>query len=104
MARNTNRIHDWRKLKWPFCVTFSYYALLCLYTGSAEASEAGFLAVLIIALLIDAVASACYLFFLSKAEENMGKLWFAFILAYVLASSDKLAIVWQMLAANAGTH
>ena len=104
MARNTNRIHDWRKLKWPFCVTFSYYALLCLYTGSAEASEAGFLAVLIIALLIAAVASACYLFFLSKAEENMGKLWFAFILAYVLASSDKLAIVWQMLAANAGTH
>ena len=90
--------------KWPFCVTFSYYALLCLYTGSAEASEAGFLAVLIIALLIDAVAYACYLFFLSKAEENMGKLWFAFILAYVLASSDKLAIVWQMLAANAGTH
>ena len=59
---------------------------------------------LIIALLIDAVAYACYLFFLSKAEENMGKLWFAFILAYVLASSDKLAIVWQMLAANAGTH
>ena len=54
MARNTNRIHDWRKLKWPFCVTFLYYALLCLYTGSAEASEAGFLAVLIIALLIDA--------------------------------------------------
>jgi len=104
MARNTNRIHDWRKLKWPFCVTFLYYALLCLYTGSAEASEAGFLAVLIIALLIDAVAYACYLFFLSKAEENMGKLWFAFILAYVLASSDKLAIVWQMLAANAGTH
>ena len=96
MARNTNRIHDWRKLKWPFCVTFLYYALLCLYTG--------FLAVLIIALLIDAVAYACYLFFLSKAEENMGKLWFAFILAYVLASSDKLAIVWQMLAANAGTH
>ena len=40
----------------------------------------------------------------AKAAENMGKLWFAFILAYVLASSDKLAIVWQMLAANAGTH
>ena len=33
-----DRIHDWRKLKWPFCVTFLYYALLCLYTGSAEAS------------------------------------------------------------------
>ena len=49
-----DRIHDWRKLIWPFCVSFSYYALLCLYTGSAEASEAGFLAVLIIALLIDA--------------------------------------------------
>ena len=104
MARNTNRIHDWRKLKWPFCVTFSYYALLCLYTGPAETSEAGFLAVLITALPIDTVYYACYLVFLSKAEENMGKLWFAFILAYVLASSDKLAIVWQMLAANAGTH
>jgi len=67
-------------------------------------SYAETIASLIIALLIDAVAYACYLFFLSKAEENMGKLWFAFILAYVLASSDKLAIVWQMLAANAGTH
>ena len=104
MARNTNRIHDWRKLKWPFCVTFLYYALLCLYTGSAEASEAGFHAGRILALLLRADDNACYLFFLSKAEENMGKLWFAFILAYVLASSDKLAIVWQMLAANAGTH
>ena len=47
----------------------SYYALLCLYTGSAEASEAGFLAVLIIALLIDAVAYACYLFFLRQRGE-----------------------------------
>ena len=27
MARNTNRIHDWRKLKWPFCVTFLYVLL-----------------------------------------------------------------------------
>ena len=87
-----------------FCALLAFSPRPRLYTGSAEASEAGFLAVLIIALLIDAVAYACYLFFLSKAEENMGKLWFAFILAYVLASSDKLAIVWQMLAANAGTH
>ena len=101
MAQKKARIHDWRKLKWPFCATFLYYSLLCLFTGSAEASEAGFLAVLIIALLIDAVAYACYLFFLSRAEENMGKLWFAFILAYALASSDKLTIVWQMLAARA---
>ncbi len=104
MARNKNRIHDWRKLKWPFCATFLYYALICLFTGSAEASEAGFFAVLIIALFIDAVAYACYLFFLSKTEENMGKLWFVFILAYTLASSDKLAVVWQMLTANAGAH
>lgn len=101
MARNRTRIHDWRKLKWPFCATFLYYALLCLYTGAAEASEAGFFAVLILALVIDAVAYACYLFFLSRTEENMRKLWFAFILAYVLASYDKLALAWQLLAARA---
>ena len=33
-----NRIHDWRKLKWPFTVTFLYYSLLSLYTGTAEQS------------------------------------------------------------------
>lgn len=104
MARNQNRIHDWRKLKWPFCATFLYYALLCLFTGAAEASEAGFFAVLILALVIDAVAYACYLFFLSRDAEDMGKLWFAFLLAYAFASADKLAIAWQMLTANAGAH
>ena len=82
-----------------------YFSSLAPEGGVVVAwSYAETIASLIIALLIDAVAYACYLFFLSKAEENMGKLWFAFILAYVLASSDKLAIVWQMLAANAGTH
>lgn len=83
---------------------FILCAPLSLHRLGRGVRSRAFLAVLIIALLIDAVAYACYLFFLSKAEENMGKLWFAFILAYVLASSDKLAIVWQMLAANAGTH
>ena len=31
-----DRIHDWRKLKWPFTATFLYYSLLSLYTGTAE--------------------------------------------------------------------
>ena len=34
-----DRIHDWRKLKWPFTATFLYYSLLSLYTGTAEQSE-----------------------------------------------------------------
>ena len=31
-----DRIHDWRKLKWPFTAPFLYYSLLSLYTGRAE--------------------------------------------------------------------
>lgn len=101
MRQNKNRIHDWRKLKWPFCVTFLYYAVISLLTGTAEAGEAGFFAVLLLALAIDVFAYCCYLFFLSRDEENMEKLWFVFILAYVLATSEQLGIVWQMLAARA---
>ena len=33
-----DRIHDWRKLKWPFTATFLYYSLLSLYTGTAAVS------------------------------------------------------------------
>lgn len=101
MRQNRNRIHDWRKLKWPFCVTFLYYAVISLLTGTAEAGEAGFLAVLLLALAIDVFVYCCYLFFLSRDEENMEKLWFVFILAYVLATSEQLGIVWQMLSARA---
>lgn len=101
MARRSQRIHDWHKLKWPFCVTFLYYAVISLITGTAEAGEAGFLAVLVLALAIDAFAYACYLFFLSREEENMEKLWFVFILAYVLVTSEQLGILWQMLSAHA---
>lgn len=101
MLQRKNRIHDWHRLKWPFCVSFSYYAVICLITGTAEASEAGFLGVLIVALVIDAVAYACYLFFLSPAEENMDKLWFVFILAYLLTTAEQLGILWQMLSERA---
>ncbi len=100
MARKKS-IHDWRKLKWPFIATFLYYSLLCLFTGTAEASELGFASVLILSLVIDAVAYACYLFFLSKNEENMNKLWFVFILAYVLSTLEQLQIAWQMLVTRA---
>ena len=101
MAQRKNRIHDWRKLKWPFTVSFLYYALICLLTGTAEASEVGFASVLILALVIDAVAYSGYIFFLSRDEENMSKLWFVFVLAYVLATTEQLSLLWQMLAARA---
>ena len=51
-----NRIHDWRKLKWPFTATFLYYAILSLVTGLADQSAEGFLAMFSVVLLIDAVA------------------------------------------------
>lgn len=92
-----NRVHDWRRLKWPFTATFLYYSLLSLFTGMAEQSEEGFLAMFAIVLIVDAVAYLCYCFFLSKSEENMQKLWFVFVLAYVLVTTDQLSILWQMM-------
>ena len=96
-----DRIHDWRKLKWPFTVTFLYYSILSLYTGMAEQSGEGFLAMFAIVLIVDAVAYLCYCFFLSKDAEDMQKLWFVFILAYVLVSTEQLSILWQMMTARA---
>ena len=49
-----------------------------------------------------AVAYFCYCFFLSKNEENLQKLWFAFILAYVLVSTEQLGTLWQMMQQRAG--
>ena len=92
-----NRVHDWHKLKWPFTVTFLYYSILSLYTGMAEQSGEGFLAMFAIVLIVDAVAYLCYCFSLSKNEENMQKLWFVFVLAYVLVTTDQLSILWQMM-------
>mgnify|MGYP004522182743 FL=1 len=92
-----NRVHDWRRLKWPFTATFLYYSLLSLFTGMAEQSEEGFLAMFAIVLIVDAVAYLCYCFSLSKNEENMQKLWFVFVLAYVLVTTDQLSILWQMM-------
>ena len=69
-----NRIHDWRKLKWPFTVTFLYYSLLSLYTGTAEQSEDGFLTMFLTVLIVDAVAYLSYCYFLCKKEEDMSKL------------------------------
>ena len=96
-----DRIHDWRKLKWPFTVTFLYYSILSLYTGMAEQSGEGFLAMFAIVLIVDAVAYLCYCFFLSKDTEDMQKLWFVFILAYVLVSTEQLSILWQMMTTRA---
>ena len=63
MSQKKTRIHDWHNLKWPFTVTFLYYSLLSLFTGVAEWSETGFVSVLGIALLIDAVSYISYCFF-----------------------------------------
>ena len=100
-----DRIHDWRKLKWPFTATFLYYSLLSLYTGTAEQSEQGFLVMFLTVLIVDAVAYFSYCYFLCKKEENMQKLWFVFILAYVLISTQQLSILWQMMTAHVtGTY
>ena len=95
-----DRIHDWRKLKWPFTATLLYYSLLSLYTCTAEQSEQGFLVMFLTVLIVDAVAYFSYCYFLCKKEENMQKLWFVFILAYVLISTQQLSILWQMMTAH----
>lgn len=104
MSQKKNRIHDWHNLKWPFTVTFLYYSLLSLFTGVAEWSETGFVSVLGIALLIDAVAYISYCFFLSRDREDLQKLWFVFILAYLLTTTEQLGIVWQRLSDYAAAH
>ena len=50
-----DRIHDWRKLKWPFTATFLYYSLLSLYTGTAEQSEQGFLVMFLTVLILSLI-------------------------------------------------
>ncbi len=102
MAQKKQRVHDWRKLKWPFTATFLYYSLISLFTGVADWSETGFYAMFVIVLLVDAVAYLGYCFFLSKNEENMQKLWFIFIVAYVLVSTEQLSLLWQMMQQRAG--
>ena len=104
MSQKKTRIHDWHNLKWPFTVTFLYYSLLSLFTGVAEWSETGFVSVLGISLLIDAVAYISYCFFLSRDREDLQKLWFVFILAYLLATTEQLGIVWQRLSDYAAAY
>lgn len=94
MPQKDKRIHDWHKLKWPFTVTFLYYSLISLFTGVSEWSEMGFVYVLITVLIIDAVAYFSYCCFLSRNEEDLQKLWFVFIMIYVLATVEQLGIVW----------
>lgn len=102
LKQKKKRIHDWHNLKWPFCATFLYYALISLFTGTADASEEGFLAVLVLALIVDAVVYLGYCFFLSKDREDMQKLWFIFIFAYLVLTSEQLGILWQMMQQRAG--
>ena len=101
MAQGKRRIHDWHKLKWPFTVTFLYYSLLSLYTGVSDWSAEGFVPVLFTILIIDAVAYFSYCYFLSKGEENMERLWFVFITAYLLSTTEQLRIVWDWISSYA---
>ena len=91
---------DGRRLMGPSTSTFLYYSLLSLYTGTAEQSEQGFLVMFLTVLIVDAVAYFSYCYFLCKKEENMQKLWFVVILAYVLISTQQLSILWQMMTAH----
>ena len=63
---------------------------LAFYTGTAEQSEDGFLTMFLTVLIVDAVAYLSYCYFLCKKEEDMSKLWFVFILAFVLVSTPQL--------------
>ena len=93
MSQKKTRIHDWHNLKWPFTVTFLYYSLLSLFTGVAEWSETGFVSVLGIALLIDAVSYLSSCFFLSRDREDLQQLWFVSILADLLPTTEQLRIL-----------
>jgi len=104
MNEKKSRIHDWHNLKWPFTVTFLYNSLISLFTGVADWSQEGFVTVLLTIAILDVVAYACYCYSLSRNEENMQKLWFSFILAHVLATTQQLSVVWGWLSANAAAH
>ena len=103
MQNGKKRVHDWRLLKWPFTLTFLYYSLLMLVTGSAEASETGFLGVLGLALLLDAAVYFFYCFFLSRDRDDIQKLWAVFILFYGLLTIPQLQMLWEMMKARAVT-
>ena len=91
------RVHDWRKLKWPFTATFVYYALLSLFTGRAEPGELGFVSVLLFSAAVDAFVYFCYCRFLCPNEENPRKLWYLFIMAYLVLSAPQLREVLHLL-------
>lgn len=103
MQNGKKRVHDWRLLKWPFTLTFLYYSLLMLVTGSAEANETGFLGVLGLALLLDATVYFFYCFFLSRDRDDIQKLWAVFILFYGLLTIPQLQMLWEMMKARAVT-
>ncbi|MBQ9648247.1 MAG: hypothetical protein IJV43_07815 [Oscillospiraceae bacterium] len=101
MRNRQRRVHDWRLLKWPFTVTFLYYSLLMLVTGSAEASEIGFAGVLGLALLMDAAIYFFYCFFLSRDGDDPNKLWAVFVLFYGLLTLPQLQALWELMKAHA---
>lgn len=103
MRNRQRRVHDWRLLKWPFTVTFLYYSLLMLVTGSAEASEIGFAGVLGLALLMDAAIYFFYCFFLSRDGDDPNKLWAVFVLFYGLLTLPQLQALWELMQAHAVT-
>ena len=103
MQNGKKRVHNWRLFKWPFTVTFCYYALLSLLTGYSGAGEIGFVAVLALALGLDAVLYAFYCFLLSRDRDDINKLWAVFILFYGLLTIPQLQTLWEMMKARAVT-
>ena len=93
MKPKRNRIHNWKKLEWPFTISFLYYSLLSFYTGSASGTD-GFLRVLFTVLAVDAFVYLCYCYILSPREEDTHKLHLVFFLAYSFLSYDMLSSVF----------
>ena len=101
MHNRNKRVHDWRLLKWPVTVTFCYYALLMLLTGSVEAGESGFVGVAAAALALDAVLYCFYCFLVCRNEDEPSRLWAVFILFYGLLTIPQLQTLWEMMKARA---
>lgn len=95
------RVHDWRLLKWPFTVTFVYYALLSLFTGMAEGGTDGFFTSLMVAVLIDTAAYGFYCYLLSRDRDDIHKLWFVFLMLYALVTLPQLRALWEIMEARA---
>ncbi len=100
---NSKVPHNLKKVQYPATAGFVYYAVISLFTGVSDPSPEGFLSVAIVSLVISVVAYISYRYFLSRDGEDMQKMWFVFVLAYLVMSSQQLMIAWEYIVAHTPT-